>query len=331
MDLKDGYRMKLHKTAGLFLLLTSILCSMGCNSDKGNDSENPPLTTAHNEATITFTSGKSIQDGSNHIHVGNKISLNDIIRTGKDSSFAIQIDDSSVIRLMPDSSVRIMSPSSKSRILILEKGTILVKVVKLESKRSFEIKSDDITAVVRGTSFRVMKSGHTTNVSVSDGKIAVFTSEKRDTENTIIAEPGFTVQADREKEKTELLLRRSTTAEAREIRKIDAVPVLSENDLSDPKKIKSAGSIIEKEDLRIDKENSFESSVEEKRSAIISHQSASLEELKNAFNRIDEVTLYNNRVITGIIISRGMNYEIITPDGHVIFPEKDIRNIRIRK
>lgn len=318
--------MKLYTTAGLFLLFTAILCSTGCKSDESEDS---PLTTACSDATITFTSGKSVQDGTDNIRVGNKVSLNDIIRTGKESSLAIQVGDSSVIRLMPDSSVRITSPSSKSRILILEKGTILVKVVKLESKRSFEVKSDDVTAAVRGTSFRVTKSGHTTTVSVSDGKIAVFTSGKRDIEHAIIVEPGFTVQADPGKEQTELVLRRSTAAESRETRKIDAVPVLSENDLSDPEKVESTSRAIKKEDQRIDTENSFESSVEGKRSAMISHQSASLEELKNAFNRIDEVTLYNKRVIAGIIISRGMSYEMITPDGHVIFPEKDIRNIRI--
>ncbi|HNX60193.1 MAG TPA: FecR family protein, partial [Spirochaetota bacterium] len=310
--------MKFRMTAGWPLILISFLCSMACNSDKGNDSDNPPLTTARSEATVTFTSGTVAQNGNTSIHVGNRISLNNIIRTEKNSSLVVQIDDSSVVRLMPESSMKITSPSPENRMLILEKGTILVKVLKLEPKGTFSITSDDVTAVVRGTSFRVMKSGHTTNVSVTDGKIAVFTSGNKDIEHAVIAEPGFTVQADRGKSKTELVLRRSTAAELKETRKIDAVTVLPEKDLSDPKKVNKAGSIIEKEDLRIDTENSFESSVEEKRSMMIRHQSASLEELKHTFNRIDEVTLYSRRVIAGIIISRGMNYEMITPDGHVI-------------
>jgi hypothetical protein len=42
------------------------------------------------------------------------------------------------------------------------------------------------------------------------------------------------------------------------------------------------------------------------------------------------VSLYNGKVIEGVILSRGKNFTILTPRGKIIVPEKQIRATQAR-
>lgn len=55
----------------------------------------------------------------------------------------------------------------------------------------------------------------------------------------------------------------------------------------------------------------------------------SLSSLKKDFERLDEIRMYNGRIIQGAIISRGKTYMVLTPEGKIKIPEDQIKNIRI--
>jgi|GEM_PF-1859172 len=54
-----------------------------------------------------------------------------------------------------------------------------------------------------------------------------------------------------------------------------------------------------------------------------------LNAIQKDLGRIDEIRLYNGRVIQGAIISRGDEYLVLTVSGTVKIPEKQIKNVRI--
>lgn len=54
-----------------------------------------------------------------------------------------------------------------------------------------------------------------------------------------------------------------------------------------------------------------------------------LSSLKEDFERLDEIRMYNGRIIQGAIISRGKTYLVLTPAGKIKIPEEQIKNIRI--
>ena len=56
-----------------------------------------------------------------------------------------------------------------------------------------------------------------------------------------------------------------------------------------------------------------------------------IDEIREAFNRVDEITLYNGRVIQGAILSRGAEYKILTPDGTISVPEEEIKSSGVIK
>ncbi|HOO70479.1 MAG TPA: hypothetical protein PK926_01880 [Spirochaetota bacterium] len=54
-----------------------------------------------------------------------------------------------------------------------------------------------------------------------------------------------------------------------------------------------------------------------------------LNSLQKDFERIDEIRLYNGRIIRGAIISRDGEFLILTPTGKIKINENQIKNIRI--
>jgi hypothetical protein len=54
-----------------------------------------------------------------------------------------------------------------------------------------------------------------------------------------------------------------------------------------------------------------------------------LEELKTKYGKLDEVMLYNGRKFTGVIISRGSIYKILTPAGTVSVPANEVKGSKI--
>jgi hypothetical protein len=51
----------------------------------------------------------------------------------------------------------------------------------------------------------------------------------------------------------------------------------------------------------------------------------SYEDMKAKYQRVDIITMYNGRVIKGVIMSRGATLKILTPSGIVTVQAKDVQ------
>ncbi|HOP63411.1 MAG TPA: FecR family protein [Spirochaetota bacterium] len=69
----------------------------------------------------------------------------------------------------------------------------------------------------------------------------------------------------------------------------------------------------------------------EKVKELVSKKSRKLEEIKDVYSRIDKVYLYSGEVITGAIIKRGDTYSVLTTEGIVKVPKKNIQSNEIIK
>lgn len=314
----------------LFIAVFAIAVN-GCSKKE----EEPLATIAGVIPVVTFTLGdvKKIKTGiTSTLAAGEKLAPYDEIVTGKSSLAVIQIKDDSVVRIQENTRLVMETLTDDSKVLNLREGQILAKIVKLDKSKEFSVKTQTVLASVRGTSFRVSQTGSTCTIAVADGKVAVAPADKiADTSSTLIAETGFSVEANKPADaQITTVLRKSTEAENLETKRIESVPIITDAD----KKSVDELNILFKEVIESDKaidEELKSTGANKKQEAIIKKQSGSLTEIKDAFNRLDEITLYNKRVITGIIVSRGSNYQIVTPDGKVTVAEKDVKNVRIIK
>jgi hypothetical protein len=123
-----------------------------------------------------------------------------------------------------------------------------------------------------------------------------------------------------------LNVRPISDTEKKELKKIEAVPVIPEAEKKDSATIEARvkeaiGHAREKE----------EGSHQEKVKALMEKKTRSMAEIREVFSRIDEITLYNGRVIQGAVMARGEVYTILTPGGTITIPEKQIKGSRILK
>ncbi|HEY1407107.1 MAG TPA: FecR family protein [Spirochaetota bacterium] len=316
---------KIIKIATLSLVLA--FTSIGC----GDKKEQPPVTTTQITPIITFVMGdvKRIKmDGSTEaLKPGDKCAQTDDVTTGAASFVVFQIQDDIAIRLQANSRISIEALTMKTKVIRLKQGEVLAKVMKLDKTGNFNIKTPTALAAVRGTSFRVSQTNEICTVSVSEGKVEISPIEKEnDATQSVVAEPGFTGQKNGA---AKIVLRKSTDDELRETKKIAAVPLVQDADKKTPAELNILFKDILESDKAIDGEKKSSNVHDQKQKAIIQKQSGTLTEIKEAFNRLDEITLYNKRVVTGIIISRGSEYEVVTPEGKISVAEKDIKNVRI--
>ncbi len=65
--------------------------------------------------------------------------------------------------------------------------------------------------------------------------------------------------------------------------------------------------------------------------ALVNKKDRSINDIRNVYNRIDRVHLYSGKVITGAITERGETYSILTTEGLVKIPKKDIQSNDIIK
>ncbi len=278
------------------------------------------------------------------------LALGDIVRDGdtlitRASSFiVIQVGDKGVLRIQEDTTVAIrgLFTNAASRI-ILRAGAITSKLVKLDPGSSYSVATNTITASVRGTIFTVSTRGSIDLVSVGEGSVSVA------------ANPGIAV-----KPFTETIVGAGTTAVMAstaaaagrgdvtiELRPMGADEVLTTGKVS---RIGIAPGIatasadelatIQREILRIESELEKKTGEPgrtdagpraEKIRKLMGQSSRTMEQIREAFERIDEVSLYSGRVIRGAIISRGETYAILTPGGIVSVPKADVQAVKVIK
>ena len=114
-------------------------------------------TSSQDHASIIFFIG-DVKKNNTQPNIGDKVSANDIISTGKHSSCDIKIGDS-IIRVKEKSKLRVSELSHLNNIekttVGLDIGKMLCKTKRLLKKESFTVKTPTSVAGVRGTKFSV--------------------------------------------------------------------------------------------------------------------------------------------------------------------------------
>jgi hypothetical protein len=109
-------------------------------------------------------------------------------------------------------------------------------------------------------------------------------------------------------------MRTVNRVEELELKKLAGTPAVESPDKLETDAVKNSLNSTEQKDAEINLE--------------IEKESWTFEKIKARYGRIDEVTLYNGRVIRGAIVSRDSIVKILTPAGVVMVKAKDIRTTR---
>ena len=317
------------------LLITAIgmITQYGCKVQKQPDVS----------GIVTFKLGTvQIQqpDGQKKdLEIKDRVSPGDTISTGPLSALVIQFAENCLVRVEESTTFKVISSAGKDRELFVRSGQVLTKLIRTGDNNA-TIKTPTAVAGVRGTQFSVNYTDGKTRIAVTEGKVAVKAS-KQDESGKVIAESkeemltqaGSTAEvtapaAEKVGEKPALAvnLRPITPGEQEALKRIESMPVIPEPEKKKPQEIETSV----KDAIEKSKEDEAKTR-KDKVKAIMEKKTRSMAEIRDVFNRIDEITLYNGRTIQGAIVSRGANYVILTTGGTVSIPEKDIKNSRILK
>jgi len=261
------------------------------------------------QAVISFYSGtatiQSVNSQPRQIKIQDAVKDGDTIETGDKSSVIVQVGDELLVRFEANTKVSVTSISDIARRQIsLEKGKVLSSVKKLKKGNEYFIKTPTAVASVRGTEFLTDYAEGKTTVAVGKGSVSVV---KSGTKEEKLVNPGNSVVV---AEKFEM--RGINKVETLELKKLEKTPVVKEIEKLTPEELNKAYKESSKNDEEINEE-------------IEKLNGMSFEEMKAKYKRIDIITLYNGRVIKGVIITRGINLKILTPGGVVTVLAKDVQ------
>jgi len=304
--------------------------------------EGPPLA-----AVIVFLAGdvkvEPAAGSPRGAELGERLSAGDVITTGDRSHATVQIGDRGVTRIERNSRVEIKKLFSAGEgEMFLHRGEVAAKIARLQRSESFKVKSPTAIAAVRGTEFIASYKNGSGKVAVREGKVAVTPLEEgKETEvRETLVEKGNTAEIRVDdsapaEAKTTVEVRPISELEVMKIEIVAAAPIIPDIETARVEQIVVASApVVEKQ-----KELEPKIVVEEKKvqaaekaeriEKLIQKQSATMEEIKEAFDRIDEISLYNGKVLRGAIIERGKQYSILTTGGTVRVPENQVRSVRV--
>lgn len=284
------------------------------------------------------------------LQVRDAIKEKDIIRTGANSFATIQFGDKGVVRIQENTvaNFRMLFSNDQAEIY-LNQGEVLSKIERLQKEERYTIKTPTAVASVRGTEFSAGYADGKSYVAVSTGKVSVGkkSSAEQSTEDgsyskeTAMVETGNTAvvteeaKTETDKQEVKLEVRAITPVEAAHVEKISVVELVQEPEKKTVEQLEEIKTLALKKEEEINKkleQLKTEQEVKEKETKInelINKKTKTLTEIKEVFNRIDEITLYNGRVIQGAIISRGTSYKILTTGATVTISEREIKGTRI--
>lgn len=149
------------------------------------------------QATVEMANGTVYRVTDNDlraINVGEAIQKGEKIRTGKDATAVLKLDDGSLVE-MKDRSEFSLSRNSDGTTINLERGNVIVQAAKQGAHHLYVATDDSLTSVT-GTIFSVNNGTKGTRVSVVEGEVHVNYSGKED-----VLKPGdqTTTQASLEK------------------------------------------------------------------------------------------------------------------------------------
>lgn len=268
------------------------------------------------KAVVIFVSGSaelSRAGSSVSLKVKDELQTGDIIKTGPDSYAMIQIGGEIMARIQSDTSVELKKVLEQDGTeLSLGNGQVVSRVKKLQKGSEYNIRTLTAVASVRGTSYSVSYYRDRSVLAVKEGKVELVTEAggvTKDKRERMI-ETGSTIVIDQR-----LAVRPINEFESLEIEKLSAVPYGSGSDMKNDAALAVIGKKAEDEELRIQKE-------------IIARGGPipkTLEEMRKRFGRINEITLYNNKKYTGVILAYGVTVKMMTLDGIIVITSSQIK------
>lgn len=237
---------------------------------------------------------------------GDYISEGDDISTG-DNPALFQFSNRAVVKVMKKTSIFITDLDPEYKIN-LKYGGIITRIPAIQNGLKYTIVTPDSSVSVRGTEFGVVYEDGRTEVFVSSGKVLV----KHISTGTEYEVPeGNSTIVNQEKNivplsEKELFIMKGFSS----LNYIDSISTKS------PDEIRSV-------------HDSLKASDELKADALTQTKKMTLEELKKKYGKLDEVMLYSGKKYTGVIVSRGGVYKILTPGGTVSVPLKEVKGSKI--
>jgi hypothetical protein len=284
---------------------------------------------------IVFVSGDvtlSRGDKTTPVSIGLPVDGGDRISTAANSLAVIQITDKNIIRISANSVLEMKSIENNSQVtLYLNKGEVAAKVTRLEKDGSFTVKTPTTLAAVRGTEFSVAVQNGQEKVAVLSGKVAVGIVKENETApaKETIAEEGKTVVVDTSKKDVTLSVRKIEKEEETVLKKVSSVPLLPELN-----KAKSGDVDTKKNEIKVIESDDSASSAKTKQERItqlIKETPKNIEQIKEVFDHIDELSLYSGKTVRGAILSRGSVYSVLTTEGVVSVQADQIRQTNVIK
>jgi hypothetical protein len=280
------------------------------------------------------------------------VSAGDVIITGPASYATIQFGDKGLVKILEKTTIKMLNLfGNNSGELFLENGQVLSKFEKLQKGDKFSVKTRTAVASVRGTEFSTGYSNGKSLVAVKKGKISLSansTGDKPDLgkeaapekekiieegKTAVVKDPVIVTKDVSEKSaepQIDVQVRPISNAEILTIEKVSMIAIIPEAEKkTDSELISIQKSSVDK-DAVIDKELKIEVRKEKIKEMMIAPPK-SIQEIKEVFDRIDEITLYNKRIVQGAIINRGAIYKILTTNGTIDVPENEIKSVRVIK
>ncbi|MCP4134905.1 MAG: FecR domain-containing protein [bacterium] len=309
---------------------------------------------ADNKGVVVFKIGDAWveREGKTKVDINSQdiVLKNDLIITGPDSSLSIQVGDNFIVRVLADSFVKMTSLSKEEGAVFLEKGEVLSKVERLKKDNSFQVRSRTALAAVRGTEFGISIDGEKTLIAVNSGKVTVKPvsdadgSKKGDekADESTVVEKGFVgvVEKKPQAAKYSVIIRPISKKESLVVSKVSAIDFSAKPESISEKELNKLVQRIIKADARINEElknlpddrTAAKGAVKTKKEEIqvlIRKKNRSIADIKEVFDRIDKISLYNGRTIQGAIMTRGEEYKVLTVNGVVRVKKKDIRDTKV--
>jgi hypothetical protein len=304
--------------SGLILLL-----SLSCK----NSNHDKDITIA---STILHVSGSVTVSGPLYSQTpakpGTPFNQGNTVSTEGKSTALFQMGDEALIKILENTSVSLVKVESKQRTLEINSGILLGKVRKINKNDGFLIRLPDMVASVRGTDFLITIKGKKVSVSVADGKVAIAPDESTlQSPAAVIVESGRTCYA----ESSDRGILKTTVSESGngEMRLLDTIGIIPFVKSAEKKSGKEINAEIAPYAEKTPEPRSGDPTSSRQKILLIGR--ASLIAIKDAFNRIDEITLYSNRVLSGIIVSRGETFDVITPEGRFKISQRDIKATKV--
>jgi len=297
LSFTKSVRLVQYCSALLVVILFSSLVIVGYNYYTSTFYKDAYLAKRATVISIDGNAFKTLDNSQQKIQINELIEKDSVIKTNEKSFITLQLGEYGIVKIMPQSKVEIVSLLDSNRALFfLHKGSVFINLKKLTTPSQFAVETKNSEVLIKGTIFNVQYKKLGTKVVVYEGLVTV----KRPNVKNDITEEIKQLPANKTAVITESIVIR---------------PMNNKERLD--------GNII-KELLPVENKDEYK---KEKIKPIKSKEKQTLREIKNRYKRIDILTLYNERIIKGAIISRGAMFKIITPHGLVSVKKDYIKDI----